>query len=234
MRGSDVIGPNEPPLTRTRGSSADSDHRAAEQQTQSDGAACAEPGSHIILSTAGGRSGGAGGAEEGGAEAGATGGEPGETGRCASATARTVAGSAGASRGAYFFFVSLTQSPSNPGEAFTSSPRGFKSAYERAPPRNHEKEVKQLVELCGGGRLRRKFRHRLPPGRRCVTARSPTADRGSQLTGESHPGTERSSARAHAHVRIHTGTRAPPHAHTRGEHTKDTRVSTPRRCAPRR
>lgn len=202
MRGSDVIGPNEPPLTRTRGSRADSDHRAAEQQTQSDGAACAEPGSHIILSTAGGRSGG---------EAGATGGEPGETGRCASATARTVAGSAGASRGA-FFFVSLTQSPSNPGEAFTSSPRGFKSAYKRAPPRNHEKEVKQLVERCGGGRLRRKFRHRLPPGRRCVTARSPTADRGSQLTGESHPGTERSSAR-HTRTYTYTRRRARPHAH---------------------
>lgn len=48
----DVIGPNEPPLT---GFSADSGHQAAEQETLRDAAVCAEPGSHIILSTPGER-----------------------------------------------------------------------------------------------------------------------------------------------------------------------------------
>lgn len=47
----DVNGPNEPPLTGIRGCCADSDHRTAEQETQGDAAVCAEPGSHIILST---------------------------------------------------------------------------------------------------------------------------------------------------------------------------------------
>lgn len=51
----------------------------------------------------------------GGPEAGATGAEPRETGRCASASARTVAG-VSASREACLVFVLLTQSAANPGE----------------------------------------------------------------------------------------------------------------------
>lgn len=53
MLGYDVIGPNEPPLTGTGGFCADGEHHAAEQDTQRDAAVCAEPGSHIILSTPG-------------------------------------------------------------------------------------------------------------------------------------------------------------------------------------
>ncbi len=51
----DVIVLNEPPLTGTGGFRADSNHQTAEQETQRDAAVCVEPGSHIILSTPGGR-----------------------------------------------------------------------------------------------------------------------------------------------------------------------------------
>lgn len=99
---------DEPPLTGSGGSCADSGRQAAEQQTQSDGAACAEPGSHIIQSAAGRVL--WGGRPTGGTvvrvgvewpKADVTGAGQRETGRCASVSARTGAGvSAPASRGA--------------------------------------------------------------------------------------------------------------------------------------
>lgn len=91
-----VIGPNEPQLTGTRNSCVES-HHGAEQETQRNTTVCAEPGSHISLSTLRGRSGGAGGCST------ATGDEAGETVHCASATERTVAGCAGPNSGALSF-----------------------------------------------------------------------------------------------------------------------------------
>lgn len=94
----------------------------------------------------------------GGPEAGVTGAEQRETGRCASASARTGAGvSATASRGACLV------SSCSPNQALIlemegahiPAPAASKSAYERAPPRNHEHKVKWQ-------RLRFEFRHRFP------------------------------------------------------------------------
>ncbi len=90
-------------LTGTGGFCADGDHQAAEQETQRDAAVCAEPGSHIILSTPGGRPERSSEGRHRGRGCTATGDEPEETGHRASAAARTIAGSAGPRRGALSF-----------------------------------------------------------------------------------------------------------------------------------
>lgn len=153
MLGYDVIDHNELPLT---GFCADSDHHEVQQGTQG-GTVCAEPGSHIILSTPGAKQRGCTGAEavqllE------MSRGEPGTVRPPLREQKRKVPERA----------AGHCRSPNNLLIPERYSHPRVKSAYKRAPPWS-----RRGGEVIGGvrrrQRLRRKSLHLFPSSCRCAT-----------------------------------------------------------------